>query len=335
MDKPRKAKGYGAAVGVACCKIGWNDLDNSGLVRNLLPEERLIPDDMVSNVTFRLTAIAFGLMAQTALAQGSTQATGASQPRNYVEPQFRMGLHLLPSVGWMDVRDGNSLAVGSVMRFGFGFTADVMFADNYAFGTGINVFRNGGRYSYFDRVKGDPVDLANDSTQFLVRRDRVLTQHWVELPLSFKFRTREIGYITYWGQFGLGLGLNLRSTADDAVDYLYREIDAASGQWTEASDLGVFPDEDVPVEDEAALLRAAMIVGLGIEYNLSGKTALLLGATFNNGLFNVISNRNFGENLPEEHILPAPDGSLDPALIEGYDVKMVDNAILFSCGLLF
>jgi hypothetical protein len=301
----------------------------------LLPEERLISDDMVSNVTFRWTAMAVGFMAQTLWAQGSSTSSSGALQQNDVAPQFRMGLHLLPSVAWMDVRDGKSVADGNVVRFGFGFTADVMFADNYAFGTGINVFRNGGRYSYFDRIKGDPVDLANDSTQFLVRRDRVLTQHWVELPLSFKFRTREIGYITYWGQFGLGLGLNLRSTADDAVDYLYRELDAAQDLWTEASDIGVFPEDDLPVEDEAALLRAAMIVGLGIEYNLSGKTALLLGATFNNGLFNVVSNRNFGENMPEEHILPAPDGSLDPAQLQGYDVKMVDNAILFSCGLLF
>ena len=246
-----------------------------------------------------------------------------------------MGLHLLPSIAWMDARDGYSQTDGSISRFGFGFTADVMFADNYAFGTGVNVFRNGGRVSYFDRIEGDPENLADDSTQFLVRRDRVMTQHWVELPLTFKFRTREIGYITYWGQFGLGLGLNLRTTADDQIDDLYREVNAVTGDWTEASDIGVYPREDVSIENEAALMRAAMIVGLGVEYNLSGKTALLLGATFNNGLFNVVSNRNFGEGRNQAHLVPAPDGSLDPALIEPYEVKMVDNAILLSCGLLF
>ena len=96
---------------------------------------------------------------------------------------------------------------------------------------------------------------------------------------------------------------------------------------------------DVPVEDEVALMRAAMIVGLGIEYNLSGKTALLVGATFNNGLFNVANNRNFGASRTVEHIRPGLDGSLDPAVLEGddagYDMKMIDNAILLSLGLLF
>ena len=43
---------------------------------------------------------------------------------------------------------------GQHRRFGFGFTADIMFADNYAIGTGVNVFRNGGRADHFDRVTG-------------------------------------------------------------------------------------------------------------------------------------------------------------------------------------
>lgn len=278
------------------------------------------------------------LLSFDAIAQ---PVNGASRPgrARYEEPKFRMGLHFLPSVGWLDARDQHTVTDGSVTRFGFGFTADIMFADNYAIGTGINVFRNGGRLTVFDRVTGSPVDLANDSSEYLVLRDRKLTQHWVELPVTFKFRTREIGHITYWGQFGLGLGLNLRATADDRLDYRYRNDGGSDPLWVEESLIGEVAFEDVPVEDEVALMRAAMIVGLGIEYNLSGKTALLVGATFNNGLVNVANNRNFGSNLTEEHIRPALDGSLDPAILEaadaGYDVKMIDNAILLSLGLLF
>lgn len=280
-----------------------------------------------------ISLLSSGLSAQ------DNNASATSGRARYDEPRFRMGLHFLPSVGWMDARDSHTLTDGSVTRFGFGFTADIMFADNYAIGTGINVFRNGGRFTRFDRVTGSPADLANDSTQFLVLRDRKLTQHWVELPVTFKFRTREIGHITYWGQFGLGLGLNLRATADDLVDYRYRSDDPEGALWEEESVIGTVEFEDVPVEDEVALLRAAMIVGLGIEYNLSGKTALLVGATFNNGLFNVANNRNFGPNRDEEHIRTGLDGSLDPAVLAaddaGYDVKMIDNAILLSLGLLF
>ena len=277
------------------------------------------------------------LLTVDGVAQQNNASSNSGRAR-YEEPKFRMGLHLLPSIAWLDARDGSTVSDGSISRFGFGFTADIMFADNYAIGTGVNVFRNGGKLTTIERLTGDPLDPANDTTQFVVQRERTLTQHWVELPVSFKFRTREIGHITYWGQFGLGLGLNLRATADDRVRYRFRNdpLVITGSTWVEDLETGEIEYQDVPVEDEVALMRAAMIVGLGIEYNLSGKTALLLGATFNNGLFNVANNRNFGPILDEEHLtaLPVSDTAVQ-FFSEGYDRKMVDNAILLSLGLLF
>ena len=282
-------------------------------------------------------AFAGFLLTVDGVAQQNNASSSSGRAR-YEEPKFRMGLHLLPSIAWLDARDGSTVSDGSIGRFGFGFTADIMFADNYAIGTGVNVFRNGGKLTTIERLTGDPLDLANDTTQFVVQRERTLTQHWVELPVSFKFRTREIGHITYWGQFGLGLGLNLRATADDRVQYRFRNdpLIITGSEWVEDLATGEIEYKDVPVEDEVALMRAAMIVGLGIEYNLSGKTALLLGVTFNNGLFNVANNRNFGPTLDEEHLtaLPVSDTAV-PLFPEGYDRKMVDNAILLSLGLLF
>ena len=277
------------------------------------------------------------LLTVDGVAQQNNASSNSGRAR-YEEPKFRMGLHLLPSIAWLDARDGSTVSDGSIGRFGFGFTADIMFADNYAIGTGVNVFRNGGKLTTIERLTGDPLDPANDTTQFVVQRERTLTQHWVELPVSFKFRTREIGHITYWGQFGLGLGLNLRATADDRVQYRFRNdpLVITGSTWVEDLETGEIEYQDVPVEDEVALMRAAMIVGLGIEYNLSGKTALLLGATFNNGLFNVANNRNFGPTLDEEHLtaLPVSDTAVQ-LFSEEYDRKMVDNAILLSLGLLF
>jgi len=273
--------------------------------------------------------------------EGVAQQNNASSNSGHVryeEPQFRMGLHLLPSIAWLDARDGHTVSDGSIGRFGFGFTADIMFADNYAVGTGVNVFRNGGKLTTIERLTGDLRNPANDTTQFVVQRERTLTQHWVELPVSFKFRTREIGYITYWGQFGLGLGLNLRATAEDVVHYRFRHDPniLVGNEWVEDVDTRPVELPPLPVEDEVALLRAAMIVGLGIEYNLTGKTALLVGATFNNGLVNVASNSNFGRTRDQEHLtaLPVSDTAV-PNFPEGYERKMVDNAILLSLGLLF
>ena len=203
------------------------------------------------------------LLTVDGVAQQNNALSNSGRAR-YEEPKFRMGLHLLPSIAWLDARDGSTVSDGSIGRFGFGFTADIMFADNYAIGTGVNVFRNGGKLTTIERLTGDPLDPANDTTQFVVQRERTLTQHWVELPVSFKFRTREIGHITYWGQFGLGLGLNLRATADDRVQYRFRNdpLIITGSTWVEDLETGEIEYQDVPVEDEVALMRAAMIVGL-------------------------------------------------------------------------
>ena len=325
----------GRIEGVKMCRCLRVHSDSACILPTEGRSSNQSPMSIRKTSTFLLLFAGF-LMTLDGLAQ-ENNAVSRSGGARYDEPRFRMGLHLLPSVAWLDVRDAHTRSDGALVRFGFGFTADIMFADNYAIGTGINVFRNGGKLTSFERVTGHPVDEANDSLEFIVQRDRKLTHHWVELPVSFKFRTREVGHITYWGQFGLGLGLNLRATADDRVSYLYRGAEVAGvSSWIPEVEINPQDFSDFPVEDEVALLRASMIVGLGIEYNLSGKTALLLGATFNNGLFNVANNRNFSSSLEREHIEPASvDGILGGASPRGYNRKMVDNAILLSFGLLF
>ena len=181
----------------------------------------------------------------------------------------------------------------------------------------------------------------------MVQRERKLTQHWVELPVSFKFRTREIGHITYWGQFGLGLGLNLRATADDRWTTGTATI-RVDPLWVEESVIvsGEIEYEDVPVEDEVALMRAAMIVGLGIEYNLSGKTALAGGGDVQQRPLQRGEQPEFRAGRRTRSTFGrGPDGyspirpSWKRTMRAMMDVdagrKMIDNAILLSLGLLF
>ncbi len=253
--------------------------------------------------------------------------------------KVRMGLHLMPSVAWMLPRDIQTVAGKPVVRFGFAFTADIHFSETYSFGSGLNVFHNGGRVEYIDRVTGDPNSHADDTTSFIVNRLRNFDNQWVEVPLTFKLRTKEIGYITYWGQFGLGLGLNIRSTARETINALYKEKLAEDGTaiWEVLdTDIHDVVDAEVLTDNEVNIMRAAMILGLGIEYNMSGSTSLLVGATFNNGLFNVISGRNHGADLAQEHLeTVGEDRVIDLGNLTGYDISSIDNAVLLTVGFLF
>ncbi|MDA0945636.1 MAG: hypothetical protein O2791_01195, partial [Bacteroidetes bacterium] len=101
------------------------------------------------------------------------------------------------------------------------------------------------------------------------------------LPLTFKMRTKEIGYTTYYGKFGAGVGLNTRREADEVRTSAFERNE---GVWATVND-PVVPAPDAVANQEVSLFRASMIVGLGFERRIAGNTAIMVGLTFNNSLF--------------------------------------------------
>ena len=64
-------------------------------------------------------ALAGLLLTVDGVAQENNASSNSGRAR-YEEPKFRMGLHLLPSIAWLDARDGSTVSDGSIGRFGFG-----------------------------------------------------------------------------------------------------------------------------------------------------------------------------------------------------------------------
>ncbi|MEY3009801.1 MAG: hypothetical protein RLZZ314_443 [Bacteroidota bacterium] len=184
---------------------------------------------------------------------------------------FKMGLALDPNVAWMNSRDFEHTTEGLRAHFGYQFMADILFTETYAFGTGLHVFRTGSQVNYLEQV--------NDSTVQRVQQD--LNNQYVELPLTFKMRTKEIGYTTYYGKFGAGVGLNTRREADEVRTSAFERNE---GVWATVND-PVVPAPDAVANQEVSLFRASMIVGLGFERRIAGNTAIMVGLTFNNSLF--------------------------------------------------
>ena len=184
---------------------------------------------------------------------------------------FRMGLALDPNVAWMNSRDFEHTTDGGRAHFGYQFMADIMFTETYAFGTGLHVFRTGSTIKYWEPT--------SDSTMSRVTRN--FNNQYVELPLTFKLRTKEIGYTTYFGKFGGGIGLNTRR---EASEVRYVGFERLGDVWMPIDD-PVIPAENQISGDYASLFRASMIVGLGFERKIAGTTAIMVGVTYNNSLF--------------------------------------------------
>lgn len=179
---------------------------------------------------------------------------------------FRFGLNASPNLSWFRTETRGYDNRGVDPGFSYGLIIDYEFAQNYAVTSGLNILSTGGKMRY--RYLHEGVDTQK-------RRDYDL--RYLEIPLGLKLRTDEMGFITYYGQFGLGLGFNIRAKADDRI-YL---DDESTLRFT-----------DVDISDYTRFLRASLVIGAGVEYNLGGRTSLLGGLTFHNGFSNVLDVDN-------------------------------------------
>lgn len=241
--------------------------------------------------------------------------------------KYKISFRTNPNIGWMVPQNNNQEFAGSSLRFGFGLSTDILFTENYAIGTGLNVEGMGGKLSYLTRkteFAGQPEEAA-----YIVEKERNFNLRYVEIPLTLKLRTNEIGYLTYWGQFGLGLGVNWRALADETDNYI-RVFQEDTGNWV-TTDKADFNDEAIDVSDEINILRASLIIGAGVEYNLSGTTSMVVGLTFNNGFTNVFNRNATGVERQPENDQPLI-GSGGPS---EFRLKSTNNTIGLTLGLLF
>jgi hypothetical protein len=239
--------------------------------------------------------------------------------------QWKIALHVDPNISWLKPDNKNLTAGDNKLNFGFGISIDKMFTDNYAIGTGINIFNTGGQLSYFDER------ITDAGLRTIARMDRTYNLKYVEVPLTLKLRTNEIGYITYWVQVGVGLGVNIKSKGDDVIDYkkLENGTNPDSLRWTDA---GMLVDESIEDEDigkDISIFRSSLIIAGGIEYNLSGDASIVAGVCLNNAFSNVLKGKGVSTTNNE------PDFNVQDNTPKVFDMKGISNCVSLQIGILF
>lgn len=226
---------------------------------------------------------------------------------------FQLGLHFSPSVNWIKPDIQEVEHGGTKIGFSGGLVGDFNISENYSFSTGISIVNTGGRltnsFTISDTSKSTITDYTNE---------RDFTLKYLEIPLKLKLKTNQIGYLTYFGQFGFGLGFNYDAAAD---------IETSPDEPEGSAKLdGV----DVDYKDEINLMRLALIVGLGAEYNLSGSTSLIIGVTFNNGFTNIFNKKAFKK---AEVGFKESGGTYDK--VHSDEAKAINNFVTLDLGVLF
>ncbi|MBW6483167.1 MAG: PorT family protein [Vicingaceae bacterium] len=181
---------------------------------------------------------------------------------------FRFGLHFSPNISWLNASSDGYEKNGPRIGFAYGLSAEFFLAKNYLFSTGFSLTSLGGNLSYSG--------VYNEPNTFIFSPTRVNQSYnlkYVEIPLSLKLRTNEIGYMTYYGNFGFKTGVNYSAKGD--FDYKSKNVSR----------------NDESIKSDISFFNMWLIVGIGAEYSISGNTAIMFGLTFNNGFINTLDNK--------------------------------------------
>lgn len=191
----------------------------------------------------------------------STNLSAQEVTGSYDDQTFNFGLKATPTISWLRVDAEGISNDGIRIGFTYGLVTEFKFSSNYAFATGIDVSYRGGKYKYIEQ---DDKNVAiTQKLQFL------------DVPVALKLRTNEIGYMKYYGTFGFLPGVIIKATQTiDSESILVDDRSNRSNQ----SDFTVF--------------NIGLLVGAGAEYNLGGKTSITAGITYNNGIIDILKEKN-------------------------------------------
>ncbi len=177
----------------------------------------------------------------------TNQGNGSLDGKN-----FRLGLSVNPNIGWYRYND-DDYESGSKMGFSYGLVADLGFAKNYYFSTGLLINSIASKATY-------PAAATTPGERDLIRLQ------YVEIPLTVKLKSEENDLGRFYGQFGFSTGFKV----------------SGKEKFT-----GTTKKTDIDGDD---LFRLGLQLGGGAEWRLSDNLSLLTGLSFNNGFTRAIKD---------------------------------------------
>lgn len=171
-----------------------------------------------------------------------------------------------PLLSWFSTDTKETVNGGVRPGFSFGLSYDRYFAENYAFSTGIVLLNASGRVHYSDTID---IEFKNDVLELPANEDITYKIQYITIPLGFKFRTNQIGYLTFFSNIGLDPKIVIAAKAD-------------------------IPEQSIEGEnitEELNFFNLGYHMAAGAEYSLGGKTALVFGLSYENNFLDVTTDK--------------------------------------------
>jgi len=230
---------------------------------------------------------------------------------------FRFGIKVNPMLSWFRSDDGKTFVKDGVKaKFGYGLITEFKLAKVVSFATGIGADYEGGKLSInskdtvFYYFKDDAFLSAPDTTASKYRLlSRSYNINYLNIPVTLKMKTKDIGGMTYFAVFGGDIGIRLKSKVTDQVT----DMNSSVGTTVEVADIDNTKDMNI--------LRTCLNVGGGFEYNLSGSTSLIVGLNYRRGFLPVIKKTS-------EYLHQGYTG-------KDFKSSVLGDAFLITAGILF
>lgn len=214
------------------------------------------------------------LVALGSFGQGKNDTPVGPQARK----KFRIGFQVRPSIDWFTPNtDGVDLDAVRV-KFGYGLMAEYAFTNNYAITFGIEHRMSGAALSFADAA------YMRDTVAFKLN-SRVYRMDYVNVPITLKLMTNEIGYMTYFGQFGVDFSFLASAKALD------------SGMNMADSTMAELDPQDI--HSKSSIANIKLNIAAGAEWNFSGNTSLVFSVSYHHGFIDVIRDP---DNINEQNL---------------------------------
>ena len=188
---------------------------------------------------------------------------------SFAQGEFRFGLKGSTNFGWVGGTSKNIVNDGTTVAFGYGIMGDYYFKPNYGVSAEIMLSNIKSKFTVTDQLVFNSV--TSDTMNGLRYEYNI---QYLDIPITMKFRTKEIGNMTYFGLFGLSMGFALNAKTSivstglpkfisdqDPTDYRVNNTEG------DAFTVNNF-------DDKVFLFRLPLIIGGGVEYKMAGSTSL-------------------------------------------------------------
>ena len=222
----------------------------------------------------------------------------------------RFGFQMSPTFSWMNANVTTINNSGTNLGLKLGMTGEYYFRENYAITGGLGFAFNSGGTLLFDNpgIYWNETDLppALDTISSGNTKLKYNIQY-VEIPVGLKLRTNEFGYMRYFLEPAITIGINTQ----------------ARGELTGPDGALAQEDEKYDIRREVNALNLAWGITAGFEYAVSQSMSLVGGLGFQSGFTDVTTDNNGNQEFDSRR------GVRDE------DSKATTNSIIIRIGVMF